>query len=129
MAYLNPFVDWKLLLVAVIILQLKATNSFTYGNQNQEIIWDIRRCSNINPIFDRDTAILTSDTGYRRHDCSAIRRDIKVPDNFEYSICVQIHNAMGRRCLQSSSCKKTGGNVGLIFNVWDHENYDFVYRT
>lgn len=92
---------------------------YPFGNQNQEFIWDIDRCSNINPIFDRRTVSLTTAGGKYPEDqlCHAIRRDLKVNDDTAYSMTAEF----------SPLTEKAAW--GFIFNLWDDFNYDFVYLT
>ena len=98
---------------------------FPYGNVNQEFIWDINRCSNINPIVDRKTIILASGGKWDQDQfCHAIRRDLKVSDDTAYGMSTEFVNLSG--VLTSSGIPV--GHLGFAFNFWDDMNYDFVYK-
>jgi len=133
--HLSGFIEGKKMNFVVLILsisvaisplvQVKA-NGYAYANQAQEIIWEMSGCSNINPMVDRNTIIqATSTTNVNKH-CSAIRRDLKISDGFGYCIS-------GLRTLVVSgtpfcSNGRPGGNVGIIFNLFDSDNYYFVQK-
>ena len=92
---------------------------------NQEFIWDINRCSNINPIVDRKTIILASGGKWDQDQfCHAIRRDLKVSDDTAYGMSTEFVNLSG--VLTSSGIPV--GHLGFAFNFWDDMNYDFVYK-
>ena len=94
---------------------------YPFGYQNQEFIWDINRCSNINPIFDRRTVQLVAggvwyENGiFRDQICHAIRRDLKVSDDTAYSMTADF-----------MTLTTNESYVGFVFNLWDDINYDYV---
>ena len=110
----------------VINAQFLAVKGFN-GNQVQE--WDVSGCSNINPIVDIQTIIqATAQTNPNKH-CAAIRSNMKISDGFGYSISVQSLVVAGTPfSCPAPSVGKPGGKVGLIFNVFDNDNYHFVYK-
>ena len=84
--------------------------------------WDLQRCSNINPVEDSKTIFLSSFGKWPVDKfCIAIRTDLKVNDDAEYTMSVNFNNIRGG---------STGnvGHVGFAFNYWDAQNYDFVYK-
>ena len=94
-------------------------SAFPFGNFNQDFIWDVNRCSNINPIVDRKTIILIANGKWPEDKfCHAIRRDLKVSDGTAYSMSTELINISGRN---------NAGHLGFMFNVWDDYNYDFLY--
>ena len=102
----------------------KNAEGFVFNTQNPNFLWDVNRCSNINPIVDSRTIILTANGKWSEDKfCSAIRRDLKVTDEVPYEISTEFNNISGR---------PTGsvfyGHLGFMFNVWDDNNYDFVYK-
>jgi len=107
------------------MVQVEA-NGYAYANQAQEIIWEMSGCSNINPMVDRNTIIqATSATNPNQH-CSAIRRDLKISDGLGYCIS-------GLRTLVVSGTPfcpsgRPSGDVGIIFNLFDSDNYYFVQK-
>ena len=113
--------------IALIVfgLLLDNTEGFAFDNQNQNFLWDVNRCSNINPIVDSKTIILIAKGAPRETDqfCSAIRRDLKVSDEVPYEMSTEFNNISG-----SSYCTSPCGHLGFMFNVWDDNNYDFVYK-
>ena len=116
-------------LSAVINVMLHASLSltsegFVLNYQNPNFLWDLNRCSNINPIVDSQTIILTANGKWRDDKfCTAIRRDLKVTDQVPYEMSTEFNNVSGGR---------TGsvfyGHLGFMFNVWDDFNFDFVYK-
>ena len=116
-------------LSAVINVMLHASLSltsegFVLNYQNPNFLWDLNRCSNINPIVDSQTIILTANGKWRDDKfCTAIRRDLKVTDQVPYEMSTEFNNVSGGR---------TGsvfyGHLGFMFNVWDDINFDFVYK-
>jgi len=112
--------------IIAVVLSLfgKYADGFVLENQNRNFLWDVNRCSNINPIVDSETIILTANGQWATDKfCTAIRRDLKVTDEAPYEISSQFNNLSG---------KPTGsvlyGHLGFMFNVWDDNNYDFVYK-
>ena len=90
-------------------------------------IWDIERCSNINPLMDANTIQLV--TGGKWPDdefCHAVRTDLKVADDSAYHMTVEVNLVSGKRCVGPDST--TCGHFGFAFNYWDNNNYDFVYK-
>ena len=114
------------ILIAILPLEHVEANGYAYANQAQEIIWEMSGCSNINPMVDRNTIIqATGATNEEKH-CSAIRRDLKISDGFGY--CIN-----GLRTLVVSGTPfctngRPGGNIGIIFNLFDSDNYYFVQK-
>ena len=99
-------------------------NGFPYGDMAQEHIWDVNRCSNINPIVDGRTVLLTANGKWPEDKfCTAIRRDLKVADGEDYQMTTQFNNLSGNKI-----GSKIAGHLGFMFNVWDDYNYDFVYK-
>ena len=97
------------------------TEGFVFNNENPNFLWDVNRCSNINPIVDSKTIILTANGKWRDDKfCTAIRRDLKVTDEKAYEMSTEFNNISGWIL--------NGGHLGFMFNVWDDYNYDFVYK-
>ena len=112
--------------VALIIFALLHGNAegYVFDAQNKNFLWDVNRCSNINPIVDSKTIILTANGKWDDDRfCSAIRRDLKVTDEAPYEMSTEFNNISGR--LKGSVIQ---GHLGFMFNVWDDNNYDFVYK-
>jgi len=111
--------------VAVIPLIQVEANGYAYANQAQEIIWEMSGCSNINPMVDRNTIIQATGTTNPGRHCSAIRRDLKLSDGLGY--CIR-----GRTLVVSGTpiCPggRPGGDIGIIFNLFDSDNYYFVQK-
>merc|ERR1712218_153913 len=98
------------------------TEGFVFNNENPNFLWDVNRCSNINPIVDSKTIILTANGKWSEDKfCSAIRRDLKVTDEKPYEMSTEFNNISG-------TGGGTVGHLGFMFNVWDDYNYDFVYK-
>ena len=109
------------------ILLASLTNDaegFVLDTQNQNFLWDVNRCSNINPIVDSKTIILEAYGNKDDNLCTAIRRDLKVDDQVPYEMSTEFNNISG----SSTSIPIGVGHLGFIFNVWDDYNYDFVYK-
>lgn len=107
-------------LVNLIALVLSQVNGYPYGNQSPKFIWDTYRCSNINPIVDSKTIILIGGGRWPADQfCHAIRRDLKVSDDTAYTMTADFISLSGNANL---------GHVGLTFNYWDDNNYDWVYK-
>ena len=107
-------------MISIIILFgiFTCLSAFPFGNFNQDFIWDVNRCSNINPIVDRKTIFLTAKGKWPDDKfCTAIRRDLKVSDDTAYTMSTEFVQVSGRY-----------GYVGFMFNVWDDYNYDWVYK-
>ena len=84
--------------------------------------WDLQRCSNINPVEDSKTIFLSSFGKWPVDKfCIAIRTDLKVNDDAEYTMTVNFNNIRG-------GSNGSVGQVGFAFNYWDAQNYDFVYK-
>ena len=86
------------------------------------LTWDIQRSSNINPIEDSKTVFLSA-LGKWPDDkfCIAVRTDLKVNDEANYTMTVNFNNIRG----------EAAGNVdhvGFAFNYWNAENYDFICK-
>ena len=106
-------------------IQVEA-NGYAYANQAQEIIWEMSGCSNINPMVDRNTIIQATGTTNPGRHCSAIRRDLKISDGLGYCFS-------GLRTLVISGTPfctsgRPSGQVGVIFNFFDSDNYYFVQK-
>jgi len=84
--------------------------------------WDVRRCSNINPIWDSKTVFLSA-RGKWSNDkfCMGIRTDLKVSDGTAYEMTVNFNNVRGGK-------DGNVGHLGFAFNYWDEDNFDFVYK-
>ena len=100
------------------------SEGFVLNYQNPNFLWDLNRFSNINPIVDSQTIILTANGKWRDDKfCTAIRRGLKVTDQLPYEMSTEFNNVSGGR---------TGsvfyGHLGFMFNVWDDYNFDFVYK-
>ena len=111
------------------LLQVKA-NGYAYANQAQEILWEMSGCSNINPMVDRNTIIQATGTTNPGRHCSAIRRDLKLSDGLGYCIG---YGKGGLRTLVVSGLPfctsgRPSGDVGIIFNFFDSDNYYFVRK-
>merc|ERR1711909_19405 len=105
--------------VVVVTLLLKGIDGFSFGTQFKDFIWDLNRCSNINPIVDSQTIMLIANGKWPDDKfCTAIRRDLKVNDNTAYNMTTQFINLYTGKI----------GHLGFLFNVWDDYNYDFVYK-
>ena len=111
--------------VALIVFAIFHDNvkGFVIDTRNPNFLWDVNRCSNINPIVDSETIILIANGKWDDDKfCSAIRRDLKVTDEAPYEMSTEFNNVSGGR---------TGsvfyGHLGFMFNVWDDDNFDFVY--
>lgn len=101
----------------LIALACPQVNGYPYGNLSPEFVWDTYRCSNINPIVDSKTIILIAKGAFPEDQyCHTIRRDLKVSDNTAYSMTVDFINISGE------------GHCGLVFNYWDDQNYDIVFK-
>jgi hypothetical protein len=86
--------------------------------------WDVRRCSNINPIEDGRTIFLSAGGKWSQDKfCMGIRADLKVSDDTAYVMTVNFNNVRG-----SKYCKVMCGHPGFAFNYWDEDNFDFVYK-
>merc|ERR1711990_354907 len=82
-------------------------------------------CSNINPIVDSKTIILIAKGAWPVDQfCHSIRRDLKVSDDTTYTMTVDFINVAGK--LDSKNTMR--GHEGFVFNYWDNNNYDFVYK-
>lgn len=112
----------------MLLNELRATSDgYSYGNNAQEIIWDVGGCSNINPIFDRKTAMLTTGKSFGKKHCTAIRRDMKLSDDLPYCISVNVHSVAGPiSCTSGCANGKPSGIMGIMFNVFDADNYEYV---
>jgi len=107
------------------LVQVEA-NGYAYANQAQEIIWEMSGCSNINPMVDRKTIIqATSATNPGQH-CSAIRRDLKISDGLGY--CIREIQALVVSGTPFCPNRRPGGELGIIFNFFDSDNYYFVQK-
>ena len=109
--------------ISFVLLALFActTEGFVFNSENPNFLWDVNRCSNINPIVDSKTIILTANGKWSEDKfCTAIRRDLKVTDEKPYEISTEFNNIAG--------FPVTYGHLGFMFNVWDDYNYDFVYK-
>lgn len=120
-------------LLILLIATSVVSGNFPYGNLDKDFIWDVRRCSNINPIADVGTIILNAKGRYPNDQmCHAIRRDMKVGDGRKYEMSVEFLNlASGTgRCRHWNTGGRNNqcGHIGLIFNYWDQDNYDFIMR-
>ena len=117
-------------LSAVINVMLHASLSltsegFVLNYQNPNFLWDLNRCSNINPIVDSQTIILTENGNFEDDNfCTAIRRDLKVTDQVPYEMSTEFNNVSGRR---------TGSgffsHLGFMFNVRDDYNFDCLQKV
>ena len=97
------------------------TKGFVFDTQNKNFLWDVNRCSNINPIVDSKSIILTANGKWPEDKfCTAIRRDLKVTDEVPYEMSTEFNSIAGFPI--------GVGHPGFIFNVWDDYNYDFVYK-
>jgi len=86
--------------------------------------WDVRRCSNINPIEDSKTIFLSAGGKWNNDKfCMGIRTDLKVSDDTAYEMTVNFNNVRGGK-----SGNKMFGHLGFAFNYWDEDNFDFVYK-
>ena len=111
--------------VAILTLVQVEANGYAYANQAQEIIWEMSGCSNINPMVDRNTIIqATGATNPGRH-CSAIRRDLKISDGLGYCISGRTLVVSGTPFCPSG---RPSGRVGIIFNLFDSDNYYYVQK-
>jgi len=109
--------------VNVILLASVAndTEGFVLDTQDKNFLWDVNRCSNINPIVDSKSIILTANGKWPEDKlCTAIRRDLKVTDEASYEMSTEFNNIAGFPI--------GVGHLGFIFNVWDDFNYDLVYK-
>jgi len=87
--------------------------------------WDVRRCSNINPIEDSKTIFLSAGGKWNNDNlCMGIRTDLKVSDDTAYEMTVIFNNVRGGK----SGNNKMFGHLGFAFNYWDEDNFDFVYK-
>jgi len=106
------------------ILLASLTNDaegFVFDTQNKNFLWDVNRCSNINPVVYSKSIILTANGKWSDDKfCTAIRRDLKVTDEVPYEMSTEFNNIAGFPIGY--------GHLGFIFNVWDDYNYDFVYK-
>jgi len=109
-------------LFLLIALACSQVNGYPYGNLSPEFIWDTYRCSNINPIVDSKTVILIAKGTWPEDQyCHTIRRDLKVSDNTAYTMTVDFINISG-------GTNGNVGHVGLVFNYWDDQNYDILFK-
>ena len=117
MKFLTFFLDT----ISVLLAYFANTNEgFIFNNQNQNFLWDVNRCSNINPIVDSKTIELTAYGKWNEDKfCTALRRDLKVEDEQAYEISTEFINLSGIN---------GRGHLGFMFNVWDDFNYDFVIK-
>ena len=109
--------------INVILLALldNDTEGFVLDTQDKNFLWDVNRCSNIYPIVDSKSIILTANGKWPEDKfCTAIRRDLKVTDEVAYEMSTEFNNIAGFPI--------GVGHLGFIFNVWDDYNYDFVYK-
>merc|ERR1712080_529622 len=79
--------------------------------------WETRRCANLNPYVDENTIILIAERNSQWNKdkfCHAIRKNLKVSGQYEMSV---------------DFLWGSGGQYpGLIFNMWDKCNYDWIYK-
>ena len=117
MKFLTFFLDT----ISVLLAYFANTNEgFIFNNQNQNFLWDVNRCSNINPIVDSKTIELTAYGKWNEDKyCTALRRDLKVEDEQAYKMSTEFINLSGIN---------GQGHLGFMFNVWDDFNYDFVIK-
>ena len=110
-----------LLIISFLLSYFANTNDgFIFNNQNQNFLWDVNRCSNINPLVDSKTIELTANGKWNEDKfCTALRRDLKVEDEQAYEISTEFINLSGIN---------GQGHLGFMFNVWDDLNYDTVYK-
>ena len=85
--------------------------------------WDVRRCSNINPVKDIKTLFLSAFGNKADKFCIAIRTDLKVNDDVEYTMTVNFNNIRGG---DAGNGRGLYGHVGFAFNYWDAQNYDLL---
>jgi len=112
--------------VALVVFALfhDSAEGYVFDAQNKNFLWDVNRCSNINPIVDSNTIILRANGKWDDDKfCSAIRRDLKVTDEVAYEMSTEFNNISGTR-----SGSTILGHLGFMFNVWDDNNFDFVYK-
>lgn len=79
--------------------------------------WETRRCANLNPYVDENTIILIAERNSKWSTdqfCHALRKNLKVSGAYEMSVDFQWGSG--------------GQYPGLIFNMWDKCNYDWVYK-
>ena len=73
------------------------SEGFVLNYQNPNFLWDLNRFSNINPIVDSQTIILTANGKWRDDKfCTAIRRGLKVTDQLPYEMSTEFNNFGGR---------------------------------
>jgi len=79
--------------------------------------WETRRCANLNPYVDGNTIILIAEQNSKWNIdkfCHALRKNMKVSGEYEMSV---------------DFLWGSGGKYpGLIFNMWDKCNYDWIYK-
>ena len=102
-----------------------SSEGFVLNDQNPNFLWDLNRCSNINPIVDSQTIILTENGNFEDDNFgTAIRRDLKVTDQVPYEMSTEFNNVSGRR---TGSC--FFGHLGFMFNVRDDYNFDCLQKV
>ena len=108
-------------IISVLLTCFVNTNEgFVFNYQNQNFLWDVNRCSNINPIVDSKTIELTANGKWNEDKyCTALRIDLKVEDEQAYEISTEFINLSGIN---------SRGHLGFMFNVWDDFNYDYVIK-
>ena len=82
-----------------------------------EDVWETKRCANMNPYVDEQTIILISERNSKWNIdkfCYGIRKNLKVSGAYEMSV--------------DFSLGFKGNYPGLIFNMWDECNYDWIYK-
>ena len=82
-----------------------------------EDVWETKRCANLNPYVDEQTIILISERNSKWNIdkfCYGIRKNLKVSGAYEMSV--------------DFSLGFNGNWPGLIFNMWDECNYDWIYK-
>jgi len=109
-----------LMFVFVMVLSFSCVRGHIFSSQGPT--WDVRRCSNINPIVDSKTILLSAGGKWSNDKfCMGIRTDLKVIDDTAYEMTFNFNNVRGG----------SGGNIGHLgfaFNYWDEDNFDFVYK-
>ena len=104
----------------LLVMVLSCVRGHIFSSQGPT--WDVRRCSNINPIEDSKTIFLSAGGRWNNDKfCMGIRTDLKVSDDTAYEMTVSFNNVRGG---------ETGnvGHLGFAFNYWDEDNFDFVYK-
>ena len=97
--------------------QVCVADAVPFSNFNLDTNWDTYLCSNPNTIVDEKTIIITA-TGLKSDDlpCLALNKNLKISGKYQISSqLIKVGPTTGE------------SNFGLVFNVKNDNNYDFVY--